>query len=281
MTTIYPNNYSFGNYSNYYNNYDSNNTAETSRNQNYRPPIHQQQDPTLNYAISLAGLGAASVFIQKASQFLATKLMRGEEFTTPENIGKVADEMLASKNLQNTVQVGFLDKSNVDKFISKFGMQDALMTVAEGKNAFYADTLKPKLAVAPKSKPSLILHELGHAINAHSGGFMKFLQKSRGWAPLAPTALMFLAPIFQPKEDNKNNFIKDHAGLIGFGAFLPTIVEEGLASLRGIKAAKKGLKGLEGVKFGHLTRNYALAWGTYVLAGIGLGIAAKQSVLMQ
>lgn len=273
MTTIYPNNYSFGNYGNY-NDYGSYNTTGTTYNPNYK---RNQEDNTVKSVITLAGLGAASVFIQKASHFLADKLMRGKEFTTPENIKQVANEMLKSKNLQNEVEVGYLDKSNVDEFISTCGKEwsNSLNNVAEGKNAFYADNLK--LAVAPKDKPSLILHELGHAINAHSGAVMKFLQKSRGWAPYVPTALMFLAPMFQPKQENKHNFIKDHAGLIGFGAFVPTIIEEGMASLRGIKAAKI----LEGVNRGHLIRNYALAWGTYVLAGLGLGIAAKQSVLFE
>lgn len=275
MTTIYPNSYSFGNYRNYGN---SSTYAGTPYNPNYN---QNSSDDSIKPFITLAGLGLASVFIQKASHFLADKLMQGKEFTTPDNIKDVADKMLESKNLQNEVEVGYLDKSNVDEFISRHGKEwsNSLNNVAEGKNAFYADTLK--LAVAPKDKPSLILHELGHAINAHSGEFMKFLQKSRGWAPMVPTALMFLEPMFQPKDNNKHNFIKDHAGLIGFGAFVPTIVEEGAASLRGIKAAKNNLKGLEGVKLGHLTRNYALAWGTYVLAGLGLGIAAKQSVLFE
>ena len=63
--------------------------------------------------------------------------------------------------------------------------------------------------------------------------------------------------------------------MIGFSAFLPTIIEEGMASLRGIKAAKVlGNKANLNV----LKRNYGLAWGTYVLAGVGLGLAAKQSV---
>lgn len=271
MTTIYPNNYSFGNYGNYGN---SGTYAGTPYNQNYN---QNSNDDSIKPVITLAGLGLASVFIQKASHFLADKLMQGKEFTSPENIKDIADKMLESKNLQNEVSVGYLDNSNVDEFISRHGreLSDGLTNVAEGKNAFYSDA--HKLAVAPKSKPSLILHELGHAINAHSGNFMKFLQKSRGWAPMVPTALMFLVPFFQPKDDNKHNFVKDHAGLIGFGAFVPTIIEEGAASLRGIKAAKI----LEGVKRGHLIRNYALAWGTYVLAGVGLGIAAKQSVLFE
>ena len=262
MTSVYSNNYSsFGNY-------------------NYSQHHKKHNDEQQVAAISAAGLGAASIGIQYASKFLADKLMQGDEFTTPENIHKVADEMLTSNGLKGKVDVGYIDPNNVDKFVRQHGEGWAgnFHTVAEGKNAFYADNLK--LAVAPTSKPSLILHELGHAINANKDGLMKVLQKTRGISMYAPTALLFLAPLFQKKdENNKKNFIKDNAGLLGFAAFLPTIIEEGMASLRGIKAAGKKLGSAVDLK--HLKRNYALAWGTYVLAGVGLGIAAKQSVIQQ
>ena len=82
--------------------------------------------------------------------------------------------------------------------------------------------------------------------------------------------------MFQRKDD-KPNFIERNAGLIGFSAFLPTIVEEGLASLRGLNAAKKTLG--KAVNLAPLKRNYFFAWLTYVIAGVGLGVAAKQALL--
>ena len=56
-----------------------------------------------------------------------------------------------------------------------------------------------------------------------------------------------------------------------------TIIEEGIASLRGIQAAKRTLGG-QNIKLGALKRNYFFAWMTYLLAGLGLGVAAKLSV---
>ena len=91
-----------------------------------------------------------------------------------------------------------------------------------------------------------------------------------------PTALLLANGLFK-REDKKPNFIERNAGLIGFSAFLPTIVEEGLASLRGIKAAKNVLG--KSVNLSALKRNYFFAWMTYVLAGVGLGVAAKLSFL--
>ena len=78
-------------------------------------------------------------------------------------------------------------------------------------------------------------------------------------------------------KDKEETFIEKHAGKIGFAAYLPTIIEEGLASMRGILAAKKTLGG-QNIKLGALKRNYFFAWMTYLLAGLGLGVASKLSV---
>ena len=47
--------------------------------------------------------------------------------------------------------------------------------------------------------------------------------------------------------------------------------------MRGILAAKKTLGG-QNIKLGALKRNYFFAWMTYLLAGLGLGVASKLSV---
>ena len=77
-------------------------------------------------------------------------------------------------------------------------------------------------------------------------------------------------------KTDEPTFIDKHAGKLGFAAYLPTIVEEAAASIRGIQAAKKTFGG--NVKLGALRKNYFLAWLTYLLAGIGFGAATKISV---
>ena len=255
---------------NSYNNYSNskNNIAFARRE---RP----EDGAVQNFAVTAGGLGIISVLINKFSQYLAFKMSKGAEFTSEENVHKVANKMLFDNRLEDKVAVGYINHQNKSQFIDACGPQwaDSFETVARGDNAFYADGLK--LAVAPKEKPSLMLHELGHAINSSKGKFMQFLQKSRGWATAVPTVLLIANGLMGKEKDGKKNFIERHAGLIGFSAFLPTIIEEGMASLRGIKAAKVlGNKANLNV----LKRNYGLAWGTYVLAGVGLGLAAKQSV---
>lgn len=262
LSSVQPN---FGNYYGYYGNYPDS--------RQYYMPLQKEevQEPNTAKTLVTAGLlQAFAMFLQKASQWCGNKLMQGKEFTTAANIHKTAQNMVKDNKLNVTVD--FIDSKNINNYGE--GLREALKPVARGENAFYTDQLK--LAVAPKSKPSLILHELGHAINAHKGKFLRFLQKSRGYAAAVPTALLLLNGLFR-RDDNKPNFVEKNAGIIGFAAFLPTIAEEGLASIRGVKAARQTLG--KSVNLAPLKRNYFFAWLTYVIAGIGLGVAAKQSML--
>ncbi len=254
------------NYSNsqYYYLMPNNNTISHTYKENAEEQIPEK-------TILTAGLlQAFAIFLHKASKWCGNKLMGGKEFTNADNINKVAQDMV-NKNKLN-VNVDFIDSNNIRKYPQ--ALQAELGPVARGENAFYTDRFK--LAVAPKSKPSLILHELGHAINAHKGKFLKALQKSRIYVSAVPTALLILNGMFKQK-DNNPNFVERNAGIIGFAAFLPTIAEEGLASIRGIKAARETLG--KSINLAPLKRNYFFAWLTYLIAGIGLGVAAKQSLI--
>lgn len=244
------------------------NAQNSAMPQTYEPDESEKTAKT----VATAGiLQAFALFLHKASEWCGKKLMQGEEFTSSNDIIKIADSMVKKNKLNVTVD--YIDEKNIHKYSSN--MHDMLKPVARGENAFYSDGLK--LAVAPKSKPSLILHELGHAINAHKGKFLRFLQKSRGYVSAVPTAIVMLKGLFVRNGDNKPNFVEKHAGLIGFTAFLPTIIEEGLASIRGVKSAKNVLG--KTANLAPLKRNYFFAWLTYVIAGIGLGVAAKQAIL--
>lgn len=258
--------------------------VNSNPNSHYVPVQNYPQDDTdeTKTVVKAGLLQAFALLLTKVSGWCGQKLMQGKEFTSAENVNKIAEEMLSSNNLKDKVAVEYIDGSNVKNIINGIkrtkgvDMSNDLNTVARGANAFYADGLK--LAVAPKSKPSLILHELGHAITAHKGKFLKFLQKSRIYAASVPTALIMLNGL-TPKRQGEETFIEKHAGKIGFCAFLPTIIEEGLASWRGIRAAEKIKKTVSNLDLKPLKRNYAFAWMTYAISGLGLGIAAKQAIL--
>ncbi len=254
------------NYNPYYNYGFNNNQMETG--------YDWRESLTDNPLLSIGGLFLASQGINLLSKNASKALMRGKEFTSHENVFDVTRAMHKKNNL--AVDIFFVGQDNIDKVSRASGIRfDDLREVANGKNAFYAD--EAKVAVAPKTKPSLILHELGHAINAKKP-FLKLLQKSRNYALNVPTLLVAINYLLSlNKRTRDENFIEKNAGLIGFLAYAPTIAEEGLASIRGIKAAQSSLKG-KGVNLGPLKKNYFFAWLTYLFAGIGLGIASKLSV---
>ncbi len=245
-----------------------------------KPP--KQEPPNELKTLVTAGiLQGASILLQKASQWCGTKLMQGKEFADSNTVKNIAAKMLKDNKLQDKIAVEYIDKNNVRQIAGRYlssgiDLSNELGPVARGENAFFTDKLN--LAVAPKSKPSLILHELGHAINANKGKFLKFLQKTRAKITIIPPLLVYLNQ-FTQKQDGEKTFIEKNAGTIGFLAFLPTIIEEGIASIRGINAAKQ-LKNTAGsINLKPLKRNYAFAWMTYLISGIVFGIGTKLSLL--
>lgn len=225
------------------------------------------------------GVGAAALLrfiqwgIEKLSNVCSHALMAGKEFTSKSNIDGIVETMKADGGL--TTEVHFLDETNKEILKRRLPeLADEIDVVAAGKNAFF--TNNANIAVAPKSKPSLILHELGHSWNFNKKGLMYALQKLRVVGMYAPMAVVALNSLSGQRKDGKQNFVERNAGKIGFLAMLPTIIEEGAASVHGIKAAKKKLG--NSVKLGALKRNYFFAWMTYLLAGLGVAVASKLAV---
>ncbi len=236
-------------------------------------PVTQQQGNTFSAVATAGGLGLAAWGIKMLSRACAAALMAGKEFAPAEDVKKVANAMKTNNGL--SANIHYIDNSNKNALKSAFPqLAKSLDTVANGANAFY--TSQGNFVVAPKSKPSLILHELGHATNFEKSKIMKGMQKLRVVGAFAPAAIAFLNDASGGRRDGKKNFWERNAGTIGFCAFLPTIIEEAAASIRGINAAKKTLG--NSAKLGALKKNYFLAWMTYVLAGVGVGLASKIAI---
>lgn len=157
---------------------------------------------------------------------------------TKENSGAILNDIQQSipKKLQGTP---LADRMNV--MFEKITQ----MTI-DGKNAFFNP--KTNNIVVSKDKMAFAaFHEMGHAINKNLSFVGKALQKTRKpgmmLAYLAFATAMFKRKKVegeQPKNkvDKATSFIKNNAtGLAALGA-LPTVLEEGLASLRASKLTK-------------------------------------------
>ena len=124
-------------------------------------------------------------------------------------------------------------------------------------------------------------HELGHAVNNMKGGIGSVLQKLRG-PGMALAGIMGSVALLsrnKPKEEKRNlkDWILDNCGKIAFVGMLPTVAEETLASVRGIKMAKKA--GLAKDLIPNLRKFYGkalLSYGGYALVtGVSVFLASK------
>ena len=181
----------------------------------------------------------------------------------------------------------FLDKVVPKKSkINKRLNENYFHTFNEGSNAVYIDGGKKGKAVIVSEKQlhNNVFHELGHAMNANGNVITKSLFKSKILSPYGVPLIMpiLLANALWHKDSDKNkndekimdktrNFLAKHAVGLTALSLAPMVAEEGLASIRGLRAASKYLPKESVRKLGW---NYSKAFMTYVLlsGGITLGV---------
>lgn len=99
--------------------------------------------------------------------------------------------------------------------------------------------------------------------------------------PIAAIALFKTKKAPGEKTENQigkaTNFVKNNAGKLTFLAWLPTVVEEGLATFKGNKAAKQLLDSDLAKK---VAKTNALGFSTYLLSAVlsSVGIYAAKKV---
>lgn len=148
-----------------------------------------------------------------------------------------------------------------------------------GQNAHF--NLLTKKIVINTDKISIAgFHEAGHALNDLKGFTGKLLSKMR-WPGRTLAGYMGYVALFsrsKPKEAPKNgmDYIKDNCGKIAFLCMLPTVFEEGMASYKGIKLARK--TGLAEPLIKNMKKLYSKALLTYVghaaVTGLAVGVAS-------
>lgn len=195
---------------------------------------------------------------------------------TSENADEVSK--IISKEMDNNVIMKFLPEQ-----IKGFVGNIVHSTLKSGENAFY--TPKSNKIIMPEKELSLALfHEAGHATNQNLSTIGKMLQKCRGLIILAlPIGMIALwktkkAPNQEPKSttDKTTTFIKENAGKLTFATFIPRLLEEGLASIKGNNFAKKVLSPELAKK---VSKTNALGFSTYIgfaaLSSLGIYLGTK------
>lgn len=138
----------------------------------------------------------------------------------------------------------------------------------------------------PEKKSCLtVFHEMGHAANFNKSKLTKGLLLANAYGQKL-AFLPLLYGIFTRKskpDENGNltkgqkvkNFVRDNAGAITFACFLPTLIEEGIASIRANNYARRLLP-TELTK--KVNKTNIMAYTTYVVMASAFAIAAKLGV---
>lgn len=164
----------------------------------------------------------------------------------------------------------------------KFMANYMLQVVKSGFNAFYMP--EGNFAVTGKKRASLMLHEVGHGINANKSRLAKGIQTGARYMPkFAVPLLLFNSVTHSAKYEQGESrspmtkvkdFFEANAAKLAMLSFAPMIAEEALASARGLSAAKKVL-GKENT--GTFKKFYALGLASYVSAGVLSSFALKKA----
>ena len=166
--------------------------------------------------------------------------------------------------------VSFVDARNVIGLNSSY---------VNGTNACFRPADKKVILNADKIAVSGF-HELGHAMNSTMGKLTKYSKKLIPIG-LSVSALMGYIALFNnnhPKDEEKTSLafkVRDNAGKIAFLGFVPLLIEEAMASIKGIKLAK--MSGLSKSLIPNLKNIYAKAFFTYfakaALTALSVGAA--------
>lgn len=169
----------------------------------------------------------------------------------------------------------------LNKIVGKSLAKTAFMTET-GMNAFFVPRTN-KIIINSKGMMNWgVFHEMGHAMNKNFGGVGKVLAKTRVAGGIL-TGVALLTALFKRKKvegekpqgtfDKVTTFVKDNCGMLAFLGWLPSLLEEGLASIKGNKIASKVLAP-EQLK--SLKKLHGKAWLTY--AGMAVGAAVLATV---
>ena len=183
--------------------------------------------------------------------------------------------------LMKALEISGLKKKGVDIIPAQHEI-GRMSAEAMGTNACYIPSIKQvkintdKISIAG-------FHELGHAMNHLKSKLPCLLQKMRG-PGYAIAGLMEYFALFsrtKPKGQKRDvtDVIEDNCGKIAFAALLPTVVEEAIASHKGIKLARKA--GLAEPLIKNMKKLYGKALLTYGARAVlgGLAVWASRKIM--
>ncbi len=165
-------------------------------------------------------------------------------------------------------------------------LTEKLKVVSKGKNAFCSPLTKD-IMINMDNLGGASFHEMGHALNASGSKALKALVFGRHitkfFVPVILAVGLFKSKKKEGQEpngiiDKMTTFIKNNAGKLTFAALIPTLAEEGLASIRGAQIAKKVL---DPKLLKKVNKYNFLAWTTYIASALVAAAAVKTAIMVR
>ena len=176
-------------------------------------------------------------------------------------------------------KLGLYIQAGMSKLLNPVSTETLVNAIAKCETAGYLPTIK-KFIINMDSAPDLLFHEMGHALTDKYGNFLsKFNIKSRFYVLALAPVFLLTSLIKSPKKnkdektegvvDKTTTFIKNNCGKLVTATFIPILIDEALASIKGQKLAKEFITSksiLDGLKKTHLK-----AYSTYLFAAGSFG----------
>ena len=157
---------------------------------------------------------------------------------------------------------------------------DLTSPYVKGTNAAF--NTKTKQVIINTDKISIAgFHELGHALNKLKSSWLTRMNSKLYGIGYAVAGFMGYIALFsrsKPKDAPRTfgDWVKDNCGKIAFAAMIPILIEEGLASRKGVKLARK--TGVDEARIKAMKNLYKKAFMTYagrcVLGGLAVGASS-------
>lgn len=158
-----------------------------------------------------------------------------------------------------------------EKIFKKSDIIQKFEDVANGRNAFFVP--KTNEIYAPVNKPTMLLHEIGHAVNSKAFWGAKYLQIAGAYLPkIAPVFILSSAIYDSLRTPDKQSFVKNNAGWLTMACFIPTLIDEATASLRVIRNSVKNNLSKSIIK--NQKKFLGLAFCSYLGLTVASGIVA-------
>ena len=254
-----------------------------------------------NVAASMAA-AAAAVTVAQASSIPALGVIKGMQkignlpADKIEIMHKAAEQAIKDTGLAaKGVSIEYLKAPQNPRGIKAIFM-GPIEQIREGLNACFVNAktsakqlsalnLNPNTIYMPEKGISFAaFHEIGHAMNANLTKWGTMLQmRTPG---MIAAGLIGLYGAFSSKSEPKdgknlttaqktNNFIRNNAGKLAFGAMVPMLFEEAMATIKGNGLAKKLLSP---DMFKTVAKGNAVAYMSYLATAAGLGLGAWAAV---